>query len=582
MAKKFVRNITGAKLKGANKEHLFTNVQNDILSDETDAYIRNGNEYFPLTRSITDIKSSDNSFKITRKGSSVTIQNLGSAGGKDLSTPKTITVKKPIIKEESEDNITLSLDPTIANLKNPKAINATSPIIKEETDENITLSLDPSIANLKAPKAINTTSPIVKKEDEDNITFSLKPLSDQIEVSGGLKKEVTDEGVKLYTEEVEEIKNPYLVKKFSEVLTDTLKKEKMEDDLDNWHQIPAGYYFAIPNQIENQPSDYGIFRVITRPGEFSIIWEKMAYGSIYRKSGNRNKMSDWVEISFDESKLPKEKELKVESPLQKQEQEGVIKISIDPKAFESTNGGIQEREINVISPLEKEESDEGITLSLKELPNLKELGVTSPLKLADNEDRQVVYLDKDFIEKVNKEVPQNKFSYPLIDDDGVISLDENFKNGLTNANIKVETPLKIDTTDGEVTIKIDNLDAIISKGIEDYLSQNPIEGKDYTFNFPLTVSDDNTVGLSPAWKSRIEKGIVNSVVSLDPISSSFSNNKLSVNTSSSFDLEYKQLKEDNAKLKTDNENLSKKVDDLNRLTTSLAKNVLALQKKLGV
>ena len=168
MAKKFVRNITNTKLEGANKEPLFTNTQNDILSDSKDAYIRNRNEYFPLTKSITDIKSEDKSVKITRKNSTVYIKNLA-GGDKDLTNPKTITVRKPIQKEETEDNITLSLDPTIANLANPKEIKASYPIVKNETDKEI--------------------------------TFGLKPLAEQIEVAGTLKKEVADKGVKLFTED---------------------------------------------------------------------------------------------------------------------------------------------------------------------------------------------------------------------------------------------------------------------------------------------------------------------------------------------------------------------------------------------
>lgn len=81
MAKKFVRNITNTKLTGDNKEPLYTNVQNDILSDDKDIYIRNQDEYFPLTKSILSITSSDNSVKINRKNNTVDLTGVSSGGG---------------------------------------------------------------------------------------------------------------------------------------------------------------------------------------------------------------------------------------------------------------------------------------------------------------------------------------------------------------------------------------------------------------------------------------------------------------------------------------------------------------------
>lgn len=85
MAKKFVRNITNTKLTGDNKEPLYTNVQNDILSDDKDIYIRNQDTYFPLTKSILNITSSDNSVKINRKNNTVDLTGVISGeGGADL------------------------------------------------------------------------------------------------------------------------------------------------------------------------------------------------------------------------------------------------------------------------------------------------------------------------------------------------------------------------------------------------------------------------------------------------------------------------------------------------------------------
>lgn len=298
MAKKFVRNITNTKLEGAGKEPLFTNVQNDILSDGKNAYIRNRNEYFPLTKSITDIKSEDKSVKITRNNSTVYIKNLA-GGDKDLTNPKTIRVRKPIQKEETEDNITLSLDPTIANLANPKEIKASYPIIKTETDKEI--------------------------------TFGLKPLAEQIEVAGTLKKEATEKGVKLFT--------------------------------DN-------------------------------------------------------------------------KKLQVTSPLEKKEENEVIKLSIDPKAL-----NVKEKGINVIAPLEKNETDEGVTLSL-----------------SGNLDDIINKAIKDYINDSPNKSKNYTFSFPMeVSKDDIVSLSSGWKykveKGLVSS-VKAEEPIVAELANGKLTIKL--------------------------------------------------------------------------------------------------------------------------------
>lgn len=298
MAKKFIRNITNTKLEGANKEPLFTNVQNDILSDGVNAYIRNRNEYFPLTKSITDIKSEDKSVKITRKNSTVYIKNLA-GGGKDKTLPKTITVRKPIQKEEDEDNITLSLDPTIANLANPKEIKAINPIIKKETDKEI--------------------------------IFSFKPLTEQIEVAGTLKKEATEKGVKLFIDD---------------------------------------------------------------------------------------------------------KKLQVTSPLEKKEENEVIKLSIDPKALNK-----KEKGINVIAPLEKNETDEGVTLSL-----------------SGNLDSIINKAIKDYMKDSTGENKNYTFSFPLqASNDNIISLSSGWKykveKGLVSS-VKASEPIVAELANGELSIKL--------------------------------------------------------------------------------------------------------------------------------
>lgn len=63
MAKEFVRNIKETKLRGKNIEPLYTNEQNDLLSDKEHAYIRNNDWYFPLTQAILDVVAKNDDSK---------------------------------------------------------------------------------------------------------------------------------------------------------------------------------------------------------------------------------------------------------------------------------------------------------------------------------------------------------------------------------------------------------------------------------------------------------------------------------------------------------------------------------------
>lgn len=68
MSKKFVRNITNTKLKGDNKEPLYTNIQNDILSDDEDVYVRNQKEYHCLTDNIKEVKTTNDVIEVEKTG----------------------------------------------------------------------------------------------------------------------------------------------------------------------------------------------------------------------------------------------------------------------------------------------------------------------------------------------------------------------------------------------------------------------------------------------------------------------------------------------------------------------------------
>lgn len=93
MSKKFVRNITDTELRGDNKEPLETNIQNDILSDSEDVFIRNKDEYHCLTDNIKHITSDNGSIAIERRDkNTVDLRVLFGEGGEPLEV--FITVKE--------------------------------------------------------------------------------------------------------------------------------------------------------------------------------------------------------------------------------------------------------------------------------------------------------------------------------------------------------------------------------------------------------------------------------------------------------------------------------------------------------
>lgn len=475
MAKKFVRNITNTKLEGANKEPLFTNIQNDILSDNENVYIRNKNEYFPLTKSILDIKSPNQSIKIRKTKNTVYIDTTQSEEIKDLNKPKLIKVTRPLKKSETDKEITLSLDPIISekihNIKDPKIIEVLEPLTKTETDTDITLSLDPAtkekIENFKTPKKIEASSPLNITENEKVIKITIDDLFSQIETKGAIKKEKTNAGISLEVEpvsggkvikaveplktketdtditlsidpnvfEVGDNNNRFIAKSFTDVLENILQKEKMEDKSSDWQKIPPGYYYVRKNEIENQPSSWGFMRVVYHSYVYTVIWEQVTDGLLYRKSGDNKKTTEWKQISYKQK---------------------------DP---------VSEKNINVVAPLKKEETDTEITLSIEEVGKHqeKEFKVQAPLELAEDETRRIVTLNEKF---KNKALEKNTFSYPLVNDNGKVGLDSNYTSKILSNNLKVNTPLSMSKNGNTVTISIDNLESLIKSEIEKYNKAN--------------------------------------------------------------------------------------------------------------
>lgn len=132
MSKEFVRTIRNT----TTSEPLVTNEQNDILSDTDNIYIRNKNSYFPLTKSILKVNSTDTIISVEEnidgtENNSVTlatnenklkeyIQQYSQAGNVEL-TSETIAplieVKNGLVKNLTEDTLEIYPQDNLTELK---------------------------------------------------------------------------------------------------------------------------------------------------------------------------------------------------------------------------------------------------------------------------------------------------------------------------------------------------------------------------------------------------------------------------------------------------------------------------------
>lgn len=80
-----------------------------------------------------------------------------------------------------------------------------------------------------------------------------------------------------------------------------IRPTTMSDTIRNWQLLPHGYYFVRPNDIQGQPDSYGVIEVMKQgtgtSDDYNIIWYTQANGPIYRKSGNGNSMTGWIQIA---------------------------------------------------------------------------------------------------------------------------------------------------------------------------------------------------------------------------------------------------------------------------------------------
>ena len=150
-----------------------------------------------------------------------------------------------------------------------------------------TFSVDSTIARKSDIPSGVDLSEYAKKSDIPNIDTALGT----IDLSGYAKKTELNSYLKK-----SEYESPFTVQRLDKLNQKLFGQDVMPDTLESWAKLPSGYYQVSPRTIENQPTSYGIMRVINDKGEKTIIWEQMRAGAIYRKSGNYNAISDWVRI----------------------------------------------------------------------------------------------------------------------------------------------------------------------------------------------------------------------------------------------------------------------------------------------
>lgn len=254
MAKEFVRNIKNTKLDSNEelKEPLYTNVQNDLLSDKKHAYIRNNDFYFPITKSILNV-TEDSNIKnpleytkvIDGRTNEVTSHwNFNKLNNNfDSSLPITKnTINDTIIydldfsdlfRHFEFDNIFLSATQDKDNIK----IKFTPDVIYEKTNQDMIDKLEYLEQNMGQNLTTNFRNEFNKKIDDEinsKLTeYGLQMKKDKEE----LKKEIEDK----INEKLKELK------KQSETvttITDSMLSNKL--NITKSTIVDKGSYWAVP------------------------------------------------------------------------------------------------------------------------------------------------------------------------------------------------------------------------------------------------------------------------------------------------------------------------------------------------
>lgn len=74
---------------------------------------------------------------------------------------------------------------------------------------------------------------------------------------------------------------------------------KMENTASSWLNLNDGIYWIAGNSpVPNLPSPYGFLWKIGNNSNFSVLYFPQAFGSLYRKSGNKDTNNAWKELQY--------------------------------------------------------------------------------------------------------------------------------------------------------------------------------------------------------------------------------------------------------------------------------------------
>lgn len=193
----------------------------------------------------------------------------------------------------SDNDFVIEVVKGYKNLTDKQTAESYKKSIKEITQE-VQREADKKLKDTIA--LIGTKKDRALKEIDGQVKIATnKYLNDKVDKVAG--KQLSDNN---YTNQdkakVDSIKDPWEIIDFGNFCKDKFGTETMDDTVDNWLKISSGYYYVRFDNIKNQPSNYGLMRVIN-VGSIDVIWETMNIGLVYRKSGDKSGISKWKAIS---------------------------------------------------------------------------------------------------------------------------------------------------------------------------------------------------------------------------------------------------------------------------------------------
>lgn len=170
------------------------------------------------------------------------------------------------------------------------------------TDNNEILWSGSSVVNLRGDtgEPIKITDTQVDSEGNVNVTFSDKT---KIKIPKGKQGEISDEDIESLRMDL----SPWNLQSLQDI--EAFEYNFPVKDIPyTYTMIPNGYYYVNRDELENQPSSYGIMKVLHTNGYYFLEWQSIDYSQFsdtkqnptyvptYKKFGNRGHVNKWTEI----------------------------------------------------------------------------------------------------------------------------------------------------------------------------------------------------------------------------------------------------------------------------------------------